>query len=170
MEIKSIKINDEMIHIFDYALFIFDGNENDYSLSLDIMVSEVVALKFYNEDKVKVCWQYNNGEEQTFMMNLDHVTEVGNTEIPELNLTVDIDNPKDFWWLKTVNFDTKEEYPSLRKDITIDEIRKVEMPDRELDLTVMIPIDLEEWLYRSDNQSEILKEALYDYRKKKASE
>lgn len=114
--------------------------------------------------------KYNNGEEQTFLMLVQGITEVGKAEIPNLELCVRIEDPEEFKELKMVNWNTPIEEYSLRSDITIEEIRKIEMPNRKVEIESTLPIDLEEWVfYNEDNISEILKEALYDYRNKKAS-
>jgi hypothetical protein len=52
--------------------------------------------------------------------------------------------------------------------ITLEEIRKYEMPDEKITLKMKLPIVQVEWLKMQKNEdlTEIFKEAIYDYWKK----
>ncbi|TWE05991.1 hypothetical protein FB550_1026 [Neobacillus bataviensis] len=167
-EIKSVRINGDPIHLFDCVMYIFDNENGKYFLHLDLIVTEVEMLKYRFNQEVRVSIKYNNGKEQNLTMLVQGTTEIGNAEIPILELCVDIDNPEDFQGIKIVNWETPIEEFSLRNDILIEEIRKIDMPNKNVEIQATLPIDLQEWVYsNSENISEILKEALIDYINKK---
>jgi hypothetical protein len=173
--IKSISFNDEMIHVFESLMYIFDlSNENGagYGLHLELITTELTIRKYRYQENILVDLTYTNGELQTLVMHVDHSEEGGHGEIPEMSLYVSISSPKEFPELAIVNWDTPdEEYPRLQKTISLTEIRAVEMPYENVRLDAELPIDLSEWTHENrDNLSEMLTEALYDYWKKKASE
>ncbi|MDQ0975878.1 hypothetical protein QFZ31_005756 [Neobacillus niacini] len=167
-DIKYVRINEELIHVFDYVRYVYDNEIGDCFFHLDLIVTEVVIIKYVFDQEVKVSLVYNNGEEHTFTMLVQGVTEVGNAEIPILELCVKIDDPEKFQELKIVKWDTPLEEYSLGNNITIEEIRRIEMPNREVQFEATLPIDLEEWVYSNRHKiSTILTEALTDYKNKK---
>jgi hypothetical protein len=172
--IKSVKLNDEPIHVFDYNWYIYDHEDGDYDLNLELIITEIVAGKFNFEDKVNVSLRYDNEEEQNLLMSVDSVIEVGHPEIPTIDFSGPIDDPKEFEGLRIVKWKTSyEEYRFHKEDITIEEIRKVEMPNRDvnINLNLNLPIDLQEWVEQNEGKvKEIIEESLYNFWKTKASE
>jgi hypothetical protein len=59
-------------------------------------------------------------------------------------------------------------FPNIEEGITLEEIRKYEMPDEKITLKMKLPIVQVEWLKMQKNEdlTEIFKEAIYDYWKK----
>lgn len=165
-KITAIRFNDQPIHVFDYITYIYD-NEDDinFTFNLELIISEVTALKYEREEEISVTIEYDNLEKRTLTMEIESITEVGNAEIPEISLTTSISSPNEFPGVQIINWDT-EEWPKLTKDITIEEIRAVEMPSREVEITATLPIDLAEWLEWNDHDEEILKQVLYEYKAK----
>jgi hypothetical protein len=173
--IKSISFNDEPIHVFESLMYIFDLSDEygpGYGLHLELITTELTIRKYRYQENILVDLTYTNGELQTLVMLVDHTEEGGHGEIPEMSLYVSIRNPKEFPELAIVNWDTEQDvYPELQKNISLTEIRAVEMPYENVRLDAELPMDLSEWTHENrDNISEIITEALYDYWKKKASE
>jgi hypothetical protein len=173
--IKSISFNDEPIHVFESLMYIYDSSNEygqSYGIHLELITTELAIRKYRYQENILVDLTYTNGELQTLVMHVDHSEEGGHGEIPELSLYVSIRSPEEFPELAIVNWDTPdEEYPNLQKNISLTEIRSVEMPYESVRLDAELPIDLSEWTHENqDNLSEILTEALYDYQKKKTSE
>ena len=56
-------------------------------------------------------------------------------------------------------------FPNLEEGITIEEIRKVEMPNEKITLKLNLPIDQTEWLSKQKvkDLNNIFKELIYEY-------
>ncbi|WP_028392736.1 hypothetical protein [Bacillus cihuensis] len=170
-QIKRVKINGEEIRLLNNVLYLHYSEGDGYSLLLDTVITEVDARKYSHKDKAEVLLRYDDDKEESLDMFITGVTEVGNGDVPVLELEVNIDNHEKFRNLEVVNGDSIEcKFPDPTVGITIEEVRKIDMPSDKIDITAILPIDLKEWLHSNNNISEILKEALYDYINKKASE
>ncbi|MFC0417746.1 hypothetical protein ACFFHH_20270 [Cytobacillus solani] len=127
----------------------------------------MVALKYENEKEIEVFIESTDFKDLSFLMTIDHITEVGNAELPEIFLSGPSINPDEFKDFKIVNWDTPiDEFPRLKKEVTIEEVRAVEMPSREVEITAELPIDLAEWLEWNKHDDDLLKEFLYMYKTK----
>ncbi|EFV74936.1 hypothetical protein [Cytobacillus pseudoceanisediminis] len=169
--IQSIRFNGEPVNFFDYVTYLFDSQDNiNYSFQLELIISEVAAIKYEYEKEISVTIEYSNSYVRELLLKVEDITEVGNAEVPKIYLTKPEINPKDFNELRMVNWDTPmEEYPGLRDDILIEQIREFEMPSKVVEITANLPIDLAEWIEQNEHDDELLKEFLYMY-KAKASE
>ena len=56
--------------------------------------------------------------------------------------------------------------------LQLEEIRNVEMPNKNINLKLNLPIDQTEWLHKQKNKNlnEMFKEFIYEYWKKQESE
>jgi hypothetical protein len=59
-------------------------------------------------------------------------------------------------------------FPNIEEGITLEEIRRVEMPNEKITLKLNLPIEQTEWLMKQKKSDldEMFKEIIYDYRKK----
>ncbi|MES1047224.1 hypothetical protein FOA22_22480 [Heyndrickxia oleronia] len=170
-KIVTVKFDNEPVHVFDSTIYIYQNESNKFGLNLEFIITEIVAKKYhYYRDKVNVTFELSNGMIKNYPMSVEDVTEVGNAEIPVIFLHTDIPSIEGFEDVIILDDDTfNEKYPELNKNISIEEIRKVEMPKEDVDIEVNLPIDLAEWIYANEkNMSAILEEALHDYWKKKS--
>lgn len=174
--INKVQINGEAIHVFDYIWYLIKITENDYRLNIELVVSEVVAKKYYRHGEIDVQLTYENEEVETLIMDIDYLEGVsGDAAIPIMELGVTLTSIDGYEDIKvyddSVIWREGGEWPRVSPSVTIEDIRKIEMPDEIIDISVTLPIDLTEWIHTNhDNIGEILKEALYDYRKNKVSE
>ena len=63
-------------------------------------------------------------------------------------------------------------FPNIEEGITIEDIRKVEMPNEKVTLKLNLPIDQIEWIAKQKKQdlNELFKEMIYEYWKKQESD
>ncbi|MEH7119261.1 hypothetical protein V7128_17870 [Neobacillus vireti] len=87
--------------------------------------------------------------------------------MPQLNLFCELDGPDDYYFLEQVN-ENDSWFPNLEEGLTIEEIRKVEMPVEAINLKLKLPIDQVEWLNTQKRAkiNEMFKDFIYDYWKK----
>lgn len=176
--INKVQINGEAIHVFDYICYFIKSAENDYRLNIELVVSEVVAKKYYRHGQIDVQLTYENEEVEMLIMDIDYLEEVsGDAEIPIMELGATLTSIEGYEDIKvyddSVIWNEDRGWPRVTPSVTIEDIRRVEMPDEEIDIsmTLTLPIDLTEWIHKNNvNFEEILKEALYEYRKNIVSE
>ncbi|HHY72101.1 MAG TPA: hypothetical protein GX497_02515 [Bacillus bacterium] len=162
VKVKAVKIDGESIHIFNSAIYIFESNSG-YMLELDMIVSEVAVKKYKGLENLIVEIELQDGRMITSYMNLKSLSG----GLPQLNLFCelnDIDEYKDFYIVNENDL----LFPNIEEGITLEEIRKYEMPDEKITLKLNLPIVQTEWLkkQKSKDLQEIFKEAIYDYWKK----
>ncbi|HEY2421853.1 MAG TPA: hypothetical protein VGI04_10570 [Neobacillus sp.] len=157
--VKSVKIDGEVLHIFKSAIYIFESN-SEFTLELDMIVSEIVVKKYKKEDNLIIEIELEDGRIINSIMHLKIL--LGG--LPQLNLFCELDDIYEY-----EDFDKVSEndswFPNLEEGITLDEIRKVEMPDEEVSLKLKLPIDQAEWLKKQKKAglSELFKEIIYEY-------
>ncbi|MFT8322025.1 MAG: hypothetical protein ABF649_14080 [Bacillus sp. (in: firmicutes)] len=159
IEVKEVKIDGEIIHIFNSAIYIFESNTG-YTLELDMIVSEVALKKYNHEENLILEIELQDGRViNTFM----HVRSLSGA-LPQLHLFCewnDIEEYKDF---HIVN-ENDSLFPNIEEGITLEEIRKYEMPNEKITLKLNLPIDQTEWLQTKKNKelTQIFKQVIYEY-------
>ncbi|MFB6466967.1 hypothetical protein ACE38V_09090 [Cytobacillus sp. Hz8] len=162
VEIKSVKIDGEEIHVFQSVIFIFASNTG-YTLELDMIISEVVFNKYKKETELIIEIELKDGRVFAFIMQL----KAWNSELPRLTLFCEIGTVDEY-----VNFpiitEEDSDFPKLKGGITLADIRKVEMPWENITLRLKLPIEQVEWLSqqkRADLNS-LFNEMIEEYRKR----
>lgn len=160
--VQSVKIDGENIHVFNSAIYIFEsGSEN--TLELDMIVSEVVLKKFKDEANLFIEIELEDGRIISSIMHIK--TFPGG--LPQLNLFCEIDNLEEYIDFDRVN-ENDSYFPNIEEGITLEEIRKVEMPNEKVTLKLNLPIDQAEWLNKQKTRdlNVIIKELIYEYLRK----
>nr|WP_295969987.1 hypothetical protein [uncultured Bacillus sp.] len=164
-KIRTVRIDGEQIHVFNSALYIFESSKG-HTLELEMIVSEVVLNKYLHEENLIIEIELEDDRVISSIMYLK--TFAGG--LPQLNLYCELDEGD----LRLYqDFDMITEYdlnfPNIEEGITLEEIRKVEMPDKNIKLKVKLPIDQCEWLELLEREqlNEIIKEMIDDYWKKR---
>jgi hypothetical protein len=157
--VKSVKVDGESIHIFNSALYIFESNMC-YTLQLDVIVSEVVVNRYKAEEQLIIEVEMEDGRILSSIMHLR--TLPGG--LPHLNLFCDIEDPEEYPGLDIVN-ESDSEFPDIEADITLEDIRKVEMPNEKVTLKLTLPINQVEWLknQKARDLNTLFKELLEDH-------
>ncbi len=160
--IKSVKIDGDCIHIFKSAIYVFESSSG-FTLELDMIVSEVVVKKYKKEENLIIEIELDDGRVFNSIM---HVKALPGG-LPQLNLFCELDDIQEYEEFDHVS-ENDSWFPNIEEGITLEEIRKVEMPDEEVSLKLKLPIDQVEWLKNQKKRdlSEIFKEFIYDYWKK----
>jgi hypothetical protein len=161
-EVKSIKIDGETIHIFNSAIYIFESTSG-YTLELDLVVTEVTERKYKKEQNLIIEIELGSGR---LIDSIMHVKALSGG-LPQLNLYCDLDSIDGYEELEIVN-ENSPAFPNVEEGITIEEIRKVEMPNENISLKLNLPIDQVEWLKSQKKASlnEMLSEFISEYWKK----
>jgi hypothetical protein len=138
--VKSVKIDGESIHIFNSALYIFKSSSGQ-TLQLDLIVSEVAVKRYKGLENLIMEIELEDGRVINSIMTL----KILSGGLPQLNLFCELSDSHD-----VENFDIVDEndsyFPNLESGITLQEIRRVEMPNEDLKLKLTLPIDQIEWL------------------------
>lgn len=161
-KVKEVKIDGESIYIFNSAIYIVESS-NGYTLELDVIVSENVVNKYKQEDTLIVEIELEDGRLLDSYMHLKSLPG----GLPQLNLFCELDDIKEYEDFLIVN-ENESAFPNIEEGITLEEIRKYEMPYEKITLKVSLPIEQTEWLreQKTKQQAEIIREAIYDYWKK----
>lgn len=159
VKVKAVKIDGEDIHIFNSAFYILESSSG-FTLDLDIIVSEVVVKKYRNEENLIVEIELQDGRIITSYMNLKSLSG----GLPQLNLFCEIGDISEYNDFQIVN-ENDLSFPNIEEGITLEEIRKYEMPNEKVTLKLTLPIDQVEWLekQKSKDLSKTFKEVIYDY-------
>jgi hypothetical protein len=158
--VKTVKIDGQDIYVFNSEIYIIESIEG-YTLELDMIVSEVTVGKFQKEDTLIVEIEL---EDESLITSIMEV-KVLPGKLPQLNLFCEIVDLDEYPTLRVVN-ENDSEFPNVEKtSITLEEIRKVEMPNERINLRLKLPIDQVEWLqeHKSKELNELFKEFIYDY-------
>jgi hypothetical protein len=138
--VKSVKIDGEDIHIFNSAIYIFES-QTGYTLELDLIVSEVTVRKYKKVENLIIEIELENGRLIDSIMHLKNLPG----GLPQLNLFCDLEDIDEFDDLDRVS-ESSSWFPNAEEGITLEDIRKVEMPDEDISLKLKLPIDQVEWL------------------------
>jgi hypothetical protein len=160
--VKSVKIDGENIHIFNSALYIFESHSG-YTLELDLVVSEVTERKYKKEQNLIIEIELENGR---LIDSIMHVKTLSGG-LPQLNLFCDIEDIDEFDDLDRVS-ESSSWFPNVEEGVTLEEIRKVEMPNENISLKLNLPINQVEWLKEQKKASlnEMLQEFISEYWKR----
>ncbi|WP_053360735.1 hypothetical protein [Bacillus sp. FJAT-27251] len=160
--VKSVTIDGEGIFLFNSALYVFESSKG-CSLELDMIVSEVVLRKYKdNESHIIEIELEDNRVISSFMF-----LKIVPGRLPHLNLFCDLEDPDEYPGLLKVH-ENDLEFPDVEQGITLEEIRKVEMPNEKVTLKLTLPIDQVEWLKgkKTKELNAIFKEWLGEHLKK----
>jgi hypothetical protein len=161
--VKTVKIDGESILVFNSEIYVIESIEG-YLLELDLIVSEVTVKKYQKENTLIVEIELEDGSLISSIMEV----KVLPGKLPQLNLFCEIVDLDDYPTLKVVN-ENDSEFPNVEKvSITIEEIRKVEMPNERINIRLNLPIDQVEWLqeHKSKELNQIFKELIYNFWKR----
>ncbi|MFP5112108.1 hypothetical protein ACSU64_06975 [Bacillaceae bacterium C204] len=160
--VKSVTIDGESIHVFRNAVYIFESSSG-FTLEVDLIVSEVVVKKYKNVDNLIVEIELEDGR---IINSIMHV-KILSGGLPQLNLFCEIDDPQEYEDFNRVN-ENDSWFPNIEDGITIEEIRKVEMPNEDVSIKLNLPIDQVEWLKKQKKKTlnEIFQEMIYEYLEK----
>jgi len=161
--VKSVKIDGDSIHVFNSAIYLFESSSAGVTLELDMIVSEVVVKKYKNEENLIIEIELEDGRILNSIMHLKILAG----GLPQLNLFCELNDIQEYEDFDRVN-ENGSWFPNIEEGITLEEIRKVEMPDEEVRLKLKLPIDQTEWLksQKKGSLNEIFKEFIYEYWKK----
>ncbi|WP_251552030.1 hypothetical protein [Neobacillus muris] len=138
--VKSVKIDGESIHVFNSAIYIFESSSG-FTLEMDLIVSEVTVNKYKAIDNLILEIELEDGRIYNSIMHMKMLAG----GLPQLNLYCEIDNLQEYEGFDRVN-ENDSWFPAIEQGITLEDIRKVEMPDEEIRLKIKLPIDQAEWL------------------------
>jgi hypothetical protein len=160
--VKSVKIDGENIHIFNSAIYIFES-QTGYTLELDLVVSEVTERKYKKEQNLIIEIELENGRLIDSIMHLKTLSG----GLPQLNLFCELHDIDGYGDLDRVN-ESSSWFPNVEEGVTLEEIRKVEMPNENISLKLNLPINQVEWLKKQKKASlnEMLQEFISEYWKK----
>jgi hypothetical protein len=156
--VKSVKIDGDTIHVFKSVVYIFESSSG-CTLQMDMIVSELVLKKYKEFENVIVEFELEDGRILNSIMHL----KIFQGRLPLLNLFCEIDDVQEYEKIKVVHEDDSW-FPNIEEGITLEDIRKVEMPIEEVRLKLKLPIDQVEWLrnQKTKELNEIFKEMIYD--------
>lgn len=162
VEVKSVKIDGEDIHLFNSAIYLFESSIG-YTLELGMIVSEVVFRKYEHEENLIVEIELQDGRVINSIMHLQRLPGA----LPQLNLFCDLDDIEEYQDFQIIK-EGESSFPNIEEGITLEEIRKYEMPNEKVNLKLTLPIDQVEWIatQKKETLTTIIREAIYDYWKK----
>ena len=162
VKVHSVKIDGESIHIFNSAIYVFETGLS-FTLQLDMIVSEIVVKKYRKIENLIIEIELENG---SIINSIMHVKAFAGG-LPQLNLYCELEDIQDFEGLDRVN-EHDSWFPNIEDGITLEHIRKVEMPIEEVSIKLKLPIDQVEWLKRQKKSdlNETIKELIYSSWKK----
>jgi len=163
--IKTIKIDGKNIHFFKSAIYIFESSSG-YTLELNIIVSEIVVKKYKKVENLIMSIELEDGRIINSIMHL----KILSGGLPQLNLFCGLNDIQEYDDFDKVN-EHDSWFPNIEEGITIEEIRKVEMPIEEVSLKLKLPIDQVEWLknQKKGALNEMFQTFISDYWKKQNS-
>lgn len=162
VKVKSVKIDGDDIHIFNSAIYVFESSSG-FTLELDMIVTEVVVKKYKKIENLIVEIELEDGRFLNSIMHLKVLTG----GLPQLNLFCELEDIHEYKDFERVN-ENDSLFPNIEEGITIEEIRKLEMPNEDISLKLTLPIDQVEWLKKQKKASlnEMFKIFIYEFMKK----
>jgi len=160
--VKSIKIDGESIHVFNSAIYLFESSIG-ITLQLDVVVSEVAAKKYQHVENVIMEIELDSGQMINSIMHVNILPG----RIPQINFFCELGDALEYQDIDRFS-ENDSSFPKIDEGITIEEIRKVEMPNEAIRLKLKLPIDQVEWLAKQKNNTlnDLFKELIYEYWKK----
>lgn len=157
--VKTVKIDGKEIHVFKSEIYLFESTSG-VTLELDMIVSEVVVKKYKNEGTLIVEIELEDGRKLSSIMHL----KILRGRLPQLNVYMEVSDPEEYQDFHRVN-ENDSVFPNIEEGMTIEEIRKVEMPNEKMTLKLNLPIDQVEWLknQKAGDLNKMFKELIYGY-------
>ncbi|MGG1675246.1 hypothetical protein ACIFOT_05760 [Neobacillus sp. NRS-1170] len=161
VSVKKVIIDGESIHVFKSAIYLFESSTG-ITLELDLIVSEVTVKKYKKMENIIIEIELEDGR---IINSIMHV-KVFSGGLPQLNLFCELDDIQEYEDFDKVN-ENDAWFPNIEEGITLEEIRKVEMPIEEVSLKLKLPIDQVEWLksQKKGPLNEMIKEWIEEFRK-----
>ncbi|MBP2242245.1 hypothetical protein J2Z40_002819 [Cytobacillus eiseniae] len=156
--VKSVTMDGETICVFSSAIYIFESSTGDH-LDVDMIVSEVSLRKYKDRESLIIEIELEDGRSISSFMFLKSLPG----KLPRLHLFCEIDKDHDYEGILRISEDDSA-FPDIEEGITLEDIRKVEMPNEKITLKLNLPIDQVEWLKMKKNKelNELFKEFLYE--------
>jgi hypothetical protein len=159
VDVKSIKLDGESIHVFDSAIYLFESSSG-YTLELMMIVSEVVLRKYKNAENIIVEIELDDGRLINSIMHLQSLSG----GLPQFHLFCaidDFDDYQDFYLVKEID----PVFPRIGEGLTLQDIRQYEMPNERVKFNLNLPIDQAEWIAKQTKKDleKIFKEFIYEY-------
>lgn len=163
--VKTVKIDGQMLHIFQSVIYIFESNIGK-SLELDMIVSEVVVNKYKNEETLIIEIELSDGRIIGSIMNV----KILSGKLPQMSVFMEVDDVEEYRDLLQVN-ENDIIFPTIGDGITLEEIRRVEMPHEKISLKLNLPINQVEWLksHKGKELNDLFEILIDDYLKKKSN-
>ncbi|WP_370221708.1 hypothetical protein [Cytobacillus sp.] len=154
--IKSINLDGEEIYVFNSAIYIFESSSGN-TLEVDMIVSEVTLKKYQNRESLITEIEMEDGGLISSFMFLKSVPG----KLPRLSLFCELDPDEPYEGILRIS-EEEQDFPDIEAGITLEEIRKVEMPNEKITLKLNLPIKQVEWLKEKKNKelNELFRELL----------
>lgn len=99
-------------------------------MNIELVVSEVVAKKYYRHGQIDVQLTYENEEVEMLIMDIDYLEEVsGDAEIPIMELGATLTSIEGYEDIKvyddSVIWNEDSGWPRVTPSVTIEDIRRV---------------------------------------------
>ncbi|GLB60324.1 hypothetical protein [Cytobacillus sp. NCCP-133] len=159
--VKSVTIDGEIVYIFKSAIYIFESSAGS-TLEVDMIVSEVTLGKYKDRESLIAEIELEDGRVINSFMFLKSVPG----KLPRITLFCERDEDEDYKGIHCVS-EHDLSFPDIEEGITLEDIRKVEMPNEKITLKLNLPIDQVEWLKGQKNRelNQLFKEWLYKHLK-----
>jgi hypothetical protein len=157
--IKSINLDGEEIYVFNSAIYIFESSEGS-TLEVDLIVSEVTLRKYQDRESLITEIELEDGRSLSSFMFLKSVPG----KLPRLSLFCELGPEESYEGVLRIGEDHLD-FPDIEAGITLEEIRKVEMPNEKITLKLNLPINQVEWLKGQKNKelNQLFRELLEEY-------
>ncbi|MDF2037810.1 hypothetical protein P2R12_12675 [Cytobacillus oceanisediminis] len=160
--LKSINLDGEEIYVFNSAIYIFESSAGS-TLEVDLIVSEVTLKKYQDRESLITEIELEDGGILSSFMFLKPVPG----RLPRLSLFCELDPEESYEGVLKIS-EEHLDFPDIEAGITLEEIRKVEMPNEKITLKLILPINQVEWLKEQKNKelNKLFKELLEEYMEK----
>ncbi|KON86181.1 hypothetical protein AF332_04645 [Sporosarcina globispora] len=157
--IKSINLDGEEVYVFNSAIYIFESSAGN-TLEVDLIVSEVTLRKFQDRDSMITEIELEDDRILSSFMFLKPVPG----KLPRLSLFCELDPEESYEGVSRIS-EEHSDFPDIEAGISLEEIRKVEMPNEKITLKLNLPINQVEWLKEQKNKelNQLFKELLEGY-------
>ncbi|RSK28789.1 hypothetical protein EJF36_18970 [Bacillus sp. HMF5848] len=159
--VKSVLIDGEPVYMFNSAIYIFDS-ASERTLEVDMIVSEITLKKYKDRESLIAEIELEDSRVINSFMFLKSIPG----KLPRLNLSCGLDEGDSYEGVLTVS-ENDLEFPDIEVGLTLEDIRKVEMPTEKITLKLTLPIDQVEWLKSQKNRDvqRVISELLYQHMK-----
>ncbi|NMD70379.1 hypothetical protein HHO41_08740 [Bacillus sp. DNRA2] len=159
VQVKTVVIDGEPIHFFNSAIYIFESS-NSYSIELTMVVSEIVVAKYNQIENLFLEIELTDGRLFNFLMH----QQGDSGGLPKLNLFCEVGNIEEYYDFQIIH-ESDPNFPDIEAGLTIEEIRKHEMPNVKVNLKLTLPIDQAEWLSKQKKKDleHLIRETIYEY-------